>query len=343
MLSFLVKRLLYGILVLFGVVTTVFFLFNNLSGDPAQMMLGQRSDISSIEAINKELGRNYSLPIQYLVYLNDISPISFLQFKDKEGAFVYDKTKYGKVTSVLKSNRGNALVLKKPYLRRSYQSGKKVSQIISEALPGTAVLALTAIILATLIGIGLGVWVSIHPNTFTDRFWVFASILGMAVPSFFASIIIAWLFGFVFSDVTGLNMTGSLYTVDPFKGESLQLKNLILPALTLGIRPLAIIVQLTRNSMLDVLSQDYIRTAKSKGLSKTNIIFKHALKNALNPVITAISGWFGSLLAGAVFVEYIFGWKGIGKLTIDALDSFDFPVVMGAVLVVSFFFIIINI
>ena len=158
MLSFLVKRLLYGILVLFGVVTTVFFLFNNLSGDPAQMMLGQRSDISSIEAINKELGRNYSLPIQYLVYLNDISPISFLQFKDKEGAFVYDKTKYGKVTSLLKSNRGNALVLKKPYLRRSYQSGKKVSQIISEALPGTAVLALTAIILATLIGIGLGVW-----------------------------------------------------------------------------------------------------------------------------------------------------------------------------------------
>lgn len=343
MLLFLIKRTLYGMLVLFGVVTTVFFLFNNLSGDPAQMMLGQRSDISSIEAINKELGRNHSLPKQYLIYLNDISPLSILQFNNMESVYAYNNDKYGNVFTLLKTKTGNALVIKTPYLRRSYQSGKKVSHVISESLPGTAVLAFTAILLATFLGIGLGVWVSIHPNTFTDRFWVFVSILGMAVPSFFASIIIAWLFGFVLSDFTGLNMTGSLYAVDPFKGESLQLKNLILPALTLGIRPLAIIVQLTRNSMLDVLSQDYIRTARSKGLSKRSIVFKHALKNALNPVITAISGWFGSLLAGAVFVEYIFGWKGIGKLTIDALDSFDFPVVMGAVLVVSFFFIIINI
>lgn len=343
MFSFLIKRILYGLLVLFGVVTAVFFLFNNLSGDPAQMMMGQRSDVSSIEAINKDLGRNYPLHEQYFMYLNDISPVSFFQFKDGDGPFIFDESKYGNVNTIIESSSGNALVFKKPYLRRSYQSGKKVSQIIYEALPGTAVLALAAIILATLIGISLGVWTSLHHNTFSDRFWVFVSILGMAVPSFFASIIIAWLFGFVFSDITGLNMTGSLYAVDPFKGESLQLKNLILPALTLGIRPLAIIVQLTRNSMLDVLSQDYIRTARSKGLSKSKIVWKHAIKNALNPVITAISGWFGSLLAGAVFVEYIFGWKGIGKLTIDALDTFDFPVVMGAVLVVSFFFIIINI
>lgn len=343
MFSFLIKRILYGLLVLFGVVTAVFFLFNNLSGDPAQMMMGQRSDVSSIEAINKDLGRNFPLHQQYFMYLNDISAVSFFQFKTGIGPFVFDKSKHGRVNVIFKTKGGNALVFKKPYLRRSYQSGKKVSKIIYEALPGTAVLALAAIILATLIGISLGVWTSLHHNTFSDRFWVFVSILGMAVPSFFASIIIAWLFGFVFSDLTGLNMTGSLYTVDPFKGESIQLKNLILPAITLGIRPLAIIVQLTRNSMLDVLSQDYIRTARSKGLSKNKIVWKHAIKNALNPVITAISGWFGSLLAGAVFVEYIFGWKGIGKLTIDALDTFDFPVVMGAVLVVSFFFIIINI
>ncbi|MBT8195893.1 MAG: ABC transporter permease [Bacteroidia bacterium] len=343
MFSFLIKRILYGLLVLFGVVTAVFFLFNNLSGDPAQMMMGQRSDVSSIETINKDLGRNFPLHKQYFMYLNDISPISFFQFKEGDGPFIFDESKHGTVNPIIKTKNGNAIVFKKPYLRRSYQSGKKVSQIIYEALPGTAILALAAIIIATLIGISLGVWTSLHHNTFSDRFWVFVSILGMAVPSFFASIIIAWLFGYVFSDITGLNMTGSLYAVDPFKGESLQLKNLILPALTLGIRPLAIIVQLTRNSMLDVLSQDYIRTARSKGLSKNKIVWKHAIKNALNPVITAISGWFGSLLAGAVFVEYIFGWKGIGKLTIDALDTFDFPVVMGAVLVVSFFFIIINI
>jgi peptide/nickel transport system permease protein len=121
------------------------------------------------------------------------------------------------------------------------------------------------------------------------------------------------------------------------------LKNLILPAITLGIRPLAIITQLTRSAMLDVLDQDYIRTAYAKGLSKRIVVWKHALRNALNPVITAITGWFAELLAGAFFVEYIFGWRGIGKLTVDALSNLDFPVVMGSVLVSASFFILINI
>jgi peptide/nickel transport system permease protein len=139
-------------------------------------------------------------------------------------------------------------------------------------------------------------------------------------------------------------MTGSLYTVDDLgRGEYLDLKNLILPALTLGIRPLAIIVELTRNSLLEVLSQDYIRTAKSKGLGNRKIIMKHALKNALNPVVTAISGWMASLLAGAVFVEYIFDWKGIGVVIVNALDKYDFPVIMGAVLFISIILILINI
>jgi len=138
-------------------------------------------------------------------------------------------------------------------------------------------------------------------------------------------------------------MTGSLFDTDPFAGRQLQLQNLILPAITLGIRPLAIITQLTRGSLLDVMDQDYIRTAHAKGLSKRNVIWKHALRNALNPVITAITGWFAELLAGAFFVEYIFGWKGIGKVTVDALEKLDFPIVMGSVLITSFFFIVINI
>ena len=133
-----------------------------------------------------------------------------------------------------------------------------------------------------------------------------------------------------------------MYEIDPFNGEVLNLKNIILPALTLGIRPLAVIVQLTRSSMLDAISTDYVRTAKAKGLSYQKVLYKHALRNALNPVITAISGWFGSLLAGAVFIEYIFGWKGVGKVTVDALEHYDFPVVMGAVIMVSVFFVLIN-
>ena len=139
-------------------------------------------------------------------------------------------------------------------------------------------------------------------------------------------------------------MFGSLYSVDDFgNGEYLSLKNLILPAVTLGIRPLAIVVELTRNSLLEVLSQDYIRTAKAKGLSHYKVITKHALKNAMNPVATAISGWFASLMAGAVFIEYVFNWKGVGVVIVDALEKYDFPVVMGAVLFVSVILVFINI
>jgi ABC-type dipeptide/oligopeptide/nickel transport system permease component len=121
------------------------------------------------------------------------------------------------------------------------------------------------------------------------------------------------------------------------------LQNLILPAITLGIRPLAIITQLTRSAMLEVLQQDYIRTAQAKGLSQRTVLWRHALPNALNPVITAITGWFAELLAGAFFIEYIFGWQGIGKLTVDALEKLDFPVVMGSVLLSATFFILVNI
>jgi peptide/nickel transport system permease protein len=138
-------------------------------------------------------------------------------------------------------------------------------------------------------------------------------------------------------------MSGSLYSYDPFKGRVIIWKNLLLPMVTLGFRPLAIIVQLTRNAMLDVLGQDYIRTARAKGLSEHTIIYRHALKNALNPVITAIATWFASLLAGSFFVEYIFGYNGLGKTTVNALEMSDFPVVMGAILFIAFIFVVINI
>ena len=166
----------------------------------------------------------------------------------------------------------------------------------------------------------------------------------MSIPSFFSAILFAWLFGFVLKEYTGLEMTGSFYVVDDF-GEDIyiQWKNLILPAIVLGIRPLAVVIQLMRNSLLDVLSQDYIRTAKAKGLNTYKIIKNHALKNALNPVVTAVSGWFASMLAGAVFVEYIFNWNGLGKEIVTALNTLDLPIIMGSVLVIASLFIIINI
>ena len=234
--------------------------------------------------------------------------------------------------------------MKYPYLRRSYQTKRKVSEIILEALPETFVLALVSMIFATIFGVLIGIVSAIKKGRFLDNFSLILTVLGMSGPSFFIGIIIAWFFGYVLSDYTGLNMTGSLFTQDDYgNGEFLDLKNLILPSLTLGIRPLAVIVQLTRSSLLDVLTQDYIRTASAKGLSYYRVIFKHALKNALSPVVTAVSGWFAGLMAGAVFVEYIFGWKGIGKEIVDALEKYDFPVVMGSVLVVAIIFVLVNI
>jgi ABC-type dipeptide/oligopeptide/nickel transport system permease component len=176
-----------------------------------------------------------------------------------------------------------------------------------------------------------------------DTSAVFTSIIGISAPSFFMGIIIAYVFGFVLTDWTGLHITGSWFDIDSDGNKRLTLQNLILPAITLGIRPLAIITQLTRSAMLDVLDQDFIRTAYAKGLSKRRVVWKHALRNALNPVVTAITGWFAELLAGAFFIEYIFGWKGIGKVTVNALEKLDFPVVMGSVLISATFFILVNI
>jgi len=332
MLRFITRKILYGLLVLVGVVVMVFFLFQGF-GDPARLVLGQSGDSTTIKNIRKELALDQPKWKQFLLYLNDVSPISVhtkeaIQKKQFKGFFIGGNSKFG---------------IKVPYLRRSYQTKKDVGDVLLEALPGTLILALAAMLIATVIGILLGVLAAVKQNTWMDTGSIFVSVLGISAPSFFMGIVLAYLFGFVFSQYTGLHMTGSLFDIDPFTGKNLQLKNLILPAITLGIRPMAIITQLTRSAMLDVLDQDYIRTAYAKGLSKKTVVFRHALRNALNPVITAITGWFAELLAGAFFVEYIFGWKGIGKVTVDALEKLDFPVVMGSVLITATFFIVVNI
>ena len=328
MIQFVTKKLLYGLLVLVGVVTIVFFLFQGF-GDPARLVLGQTGDSATIKNIRKELALDEPKWKQFLLYANDVSPIAIHTKAERDekqlsGFFIGD------------------VGIKIPYLRRSYQTKKNVSEVLMDALPRTMLLAFTAMLIAVVLGILLGIVAAVKQNTWMDTGSIFASVLGISAPSFFMGIVLAYIFGFVLSSYTGLQLTGSLYDVDAFAGEQLQLKNLILPAVTLGIRPLAIITQLTRSSMLDVLDQDYIRTAYAKGLSKKTVIFKHALRNALNPVITAITGWFAELLAGAFFVEYIFGWNGIGKITVDALEKLDFPIVMGSVLITATFFIIIN-
>ncbi|MGZ3910806.1 MAG: ABC transporter permease [Flavisolibacter sp.] len=332
MLRFIFKKIFYGFLVLLGVVVLVFVLFQGF-GDPARLIMGQTGDATTQANIRKELNLDQPKWKQFLLYLNDVSPLSIhsreeIVKKDLHGYFLGGETK---------------LAIKLPYLRRSYQTRQPVSRILMEALPGTLLLASAAMLIAILLGIPLGVVAAVKQNTWLDTTAVFSSILGISAPSFFMGIIIAYIFGFLLNPLTGLHITGSWFDIDEQGVKRLTLQNIILPAITLGIRPLAIITQLTRSAMLDVLDQDYIRTAYAKGLDHRTVIWKHALRNALNPVITAITGWFAELLAGAFFIEYIFGWKGIGKVTVDALEKLDFPVVMGSVLVSASFFILINI
>ena len=336
MINYLIKRIAYGFFVIFGVAISVFLIFNALPGDAVDMMAGQRTDVATKENIRKELGLDLPLGTQLSHYLNDIAPLS-IHWRNDENKEKYNYTELFNI-------QRKVVVFKYPYLRRSYQTNKRVNDIVIDSIPGTFWLAFAAMIFAITFGIAFGAIAALNQNSWIDHSLVTTSVLGISAPSFVSAIIISMVFGYYLSDYTGLNMTGQLWEIDIMTGERyLTLKNLILPAFTLGIRPLAIIVQLTRSSMLDVLSQDYIRTAKAKGLSYYKVITKHALKNAINPVITAVSGWFASLMAGAFFIEWIFNWKGLGRTTINAVNSLDFPVVMGATLFIACIFVVVNI
>ncbi|MBC7451769.1 MAG: ABC transporter permease [Cytophagales bacterium] len=335
MIHFLIKRFLYGFLVLLGAVVVVFFIFNVLPGDPVNMMAGQRTDVATREAISKELGLDLPVHEQLLHYINDLSVISFHEDTPEMKA----KYSYSELLHIEKY----VMVWKTPYLRRSFQSNKLVSEIIVENVEGTFWLALSAMVFATTVGITLGIVASIRQNSVLDHSIITFSVIGISMPSFVFGALMAMIFGDMLSDYTGLNASGSLWENNIYGYRELKLKNLILPTITLGLSPMTIIIQLTRSSMLEVLSQDYIRTARAKGLGHFSIIMKHALKNALNPVITAVSGWLASLMAGAFFVESIFGWKGLGSVTINAVLNLDFPVVMGATIFVALVFIITNI
>lgn len=333
--QYLTRKALFLAAVLGGLILFVFFLFVTLPS-PEQILTGQRSDKATTQAIVKDLGLDQPKWKQFVWYLNDLSPLALYQATSPK------IVKSGSL-ELLNLNE-YVLVLKWPYLRESFQSRRPVNEMISSAFTGTLVLAVAALAIALVLGVPLGVWASRHQGSFADNAIVGLSTIGISVPSFFSAMIIAWLFGFVWKSFTGLSMTGSLWEIDPLgEGRRLAWQNLILPAIALGVRPLSVFVQLTRNSMVDVLRMDYVRTARAKGLREKTVIWKHAFPNAINPLITSVGGWFSSLLAGAFFTEYIFNWKGLGKITIEALQQSDLPVIMGTVLFTACLFFVVNI
>jgi peptide/nickel transport system permease protein len=319
--------------VLLGLVLFIFVLFQALP-NAEELLTSQRADAKTKQAIVAELGLDQPLHKQAIYYVNDLSLIS-----------VYDSTSQKlKYLTGFALNQGKWQVwLKLPYLRTSFQSKQPVGGMLFQAFLGTMVLAMAAMLIALMFGIPLGIVAAMKQGKALDHLIVGFSAIGISMPSFFSAMIFSWLFGFVWHEYTHLPMTGSLYEIDELgENRTMVLSNMILPALALGIRPLAVFIQLTRNTMVEMLAQDFVRTARSKGLSKWQATVKHALPNAMNPLITSVGGWFSSLLAGSFFTEYIFQWRGLGKVTIEALQQSDFPVVMGAVLFTACVFFVLH-
>lgn len=342
MFRFITQRLSNGFFVLLGVVIFVFFIFQLVRFNPAYAIAGESATEETIKNISKELGLDRSVLAQLGIYLNNLSPLSVHETINPESGIYLDTDKYTYLKIFTISTTG--IVLKKPYLGRSFQTNRSVAELLIERIPSTIILAIAAMFLATVTGIILGVIAAMRPNSITDQLSTAGSVLGIAFPSFFAAIVLQLIFAYVLAGITGFKMTGNLFVSDPYTGEEyFSIRNLILPAIALGIRPIAVITQITRSAMLDVLNADYIRTAYAKGLGQRIILFKHALRNALVPVVTSVTGWFASLLTGAFFIEVVFNYNGLGLETINAIKTKDIPVAMGAVLFTATIFVLINI
>lgn len=291
MAAYIVRNLIYSLFIIIGVLTVTFCLLYIIPGDPARMMLGQRADVASVEAVREELGLNKPMYVQYARFMGN--------------AFQGD-------------------------LGRSYSSNRQVVQTILEKLPATALLSFSALLISSILGVLIGIISATKKYTLTDNVSMLFALFGISFPTFAFGLIMALVFGHLLKwfPISGYINDGWQY--------------LILPMLTLALRPLAITARITRSSMLDVMNQDYVRTAKAKGLSSYNVIFKHTLRNALNPVVTTISASLAATLGGVFFIEYIFNWPGIGLLAIDAIFKLDFPMIQGTVLFSAIVFVIIN-
>ncbi len=301
--------------------------------DPARLTFGQQFDSEMLEQKRKTLGLDLPLRTQLRYYLRDVSPVIFTH---RVADHLTDKV-------AIQIPLGfTTLVIKRPYLRESYQSGRAVSQMISQALPSTLLLAISAILIAFVLGVLFGLISALQQGSWIDDFLLTLSTLGYSIPSYVSAIFFALTFGYVLHHLTGLNIQGGLKVLNDLGDEVLMPRNLILPSIALGIRPVSVILQITRSAALDVLDQPYVLLAKAKGLPQKIIILRYVLRNSLNPILTATTGWFASLLSGAFFVESVFNFRGFGQLTITALLNYDVPLLLGCILTVSVLFIIIN-
>lgn len=336
MTTYLVRRLLGLIPVLFGISLLIFTVARLVPGDPADILLGERANAEAKARLREDLGLNKPLFFN-VAALREAGDASRLF----DGQYFY---------FVSRALRGD--------LGKSIYSRIEIRQSLAQRFPATLELALVAMFLALLIGIPLGVFAALNRGKLLDTGLMIFALSGVSFPVFWLAIILIYIFAvnlnwlppsgrldytasINFEPVTGLYVLDGLLRGQP--SVSLDaLKHLVLPGVALGTIPMAIVVRMTRSSMLEVLSQDYIRTAKAKGIQRFKVVNKHALRNALLPVVTIIGLSFGTLLSGAILTETVFSWPGIGRWVYDAISSRDYPIIQGGVMFVAFVFVLIN-
>lgn len=291
MFSYVIRRILYAVPVVWGVVTVVFILMAVVPGDPARIMMGQRGDPETLERIRADLGLDLPLYRQYFKFLKDIA---------------------------------------KGDLGISYRSNEKVTTAIMGRLGATMKLALWAMVLASLVGVAAGILSAVRQYSLFDYSAMVVAISGVSAPVFWVGLLLLLVFAYGLDWIPGVGYGGGDW------------RYMILPVVTLGVRPAALIARLTRSCMLDVLNQDYIRTARAKGLSEKVVVLRHGFRNALIPVVTIIGTQVAALLSGAVLTETIFAWPGIGRLAVEALVARDFPMIRGTVIFMALIFLVAN-
>ncbi|MBI5301798.1 MAG: ABC transporter permease [Chloroflexi bacterium] len=299
MSRFLIRRVLISLLLVLLVETIVFSLVHLLPGDPVMIILGSERtpDPKVVEAVRVKLGLDQPLPVQYVRWLGGL----------------------------IQRDLGLSLV-----------DGSPVWDTIAERLPRTLELVTVAMILATLIGIPLGIFAALRWNRPTDRVLSILGALGISSPVYVVGTLLVLLFGVTWR---WLPIAGYAPITDSWTE---HLRRLTLPAITLALGPMAIITRMTRSSMLEVFQQDYVRTARAKGLHERVVVTRHMLSNALIPIVTVIGLQMGTLIGGSVLVEYIFNWPGLSTLLVTALGRRDYPIVQGVILTSASLFIIFN-
>lgn len=317
MLKYILKRLALLLPVILGVSILVFLVMHVFTTDPASIILGQHATAEQVANLREELGLNKSLYLQYFDFIG----------------------------GVFKGSLGNSLITK-----------TSVTGEILARFPATIELALAAIIIASIVGVIIGVISAVKQNSIVDYLSMIGALLGVSMPIFWLGLMLIVLFsvklhwlpvsgriqiGMEPAHVTGFYLLDSLITGNMAAFKS-ALMHLTLPAVALASYSTAIIARMTRSTMLEIVKQDYIRTARAKGLFEKVVILKHALRNALIPITTVIGLQLGSLLGGAVLTETVFSWPGVGSYTIDAIMKSDYPVVQGAVMILAIVFVLVN-